>query len=168
MIYVTATRYKGTFELNQRSSRWKSHPMDSREQTFAGTYIIEESRRAGFPPRKKRGAASMRIPLNLSHWFNVMPPNRFERIASNGETTGAGELLKSNSFESSGDRKGSTPRWVDRMGRRDVKGQEESEKKNEIHCDIGWQLTRTSKTSPPGRKSSSHFTYYLPSFTPKS
>lgn len=70
-----------------------------------------------------------------------------------------GELLKSNSFESLGEKqKGfycAMVRWRRDAGKADgcnVKGQEETEKKNEIHRDIGWQLTRTLKTSPSDRK----------------
>lgn len=78
----------------------------------------------------------------------------------NGEATGTGELLKSNSFESlpERNRKGFIARWSDGDKTRgqadgcDVKEQEETEKKNEIHRDIGWQLTRTLKTSSSDRK----------------
>jgi hypothetical protein len=55
--------HKGTIELNRsRSPRWKSYPMDIREQTFAGTYIIEEPWISS--PEE---AGSTRIPSNLSH-----------------------------------------------------------------------------------------------------
>lgn len=48
----------------------------------------------------------------------------------------------------------------------DVKEHEGSGKKNEIHRDIGWQLTRTLKTSPSGRKPSSRLPLIARSLAP--
>lgn len=102
----------------------------------------------------------------------MVPESIRANTPSDGKATGVGELLKPNSFESSGDRKGFHRDRADGVDGRgkvggDIKGQEKTKKKNEIHRDIGWQLTRTLKTSPSGRKSSPHSTYCSPSFTLK-
>jgi len=63
----------------------------------------------------------MRIPLDFFSLIQCGAPSRFER---RHRRAGTGELLKSNSFESPGDRKGSAAMgWWDEGGRgHDVKG----------------------------------------------
>lgn len=150
----------------------------SREQTvLSGTCIIKETRVLDFHLDELGGTTSMRIPSNLPHWFNVIP-RRIDSSESRRTESERGDrwIIKIEFLRiSSADRKGFTAMsWWNRHGgwkgsrECDVKGQEETEKKNEIHRDIGWQLTANFEDIAFRLEVKTAFsTYCSPWFTPK-